>query len=52
MRGPDPIPIGRATLTPHIFHWFYGHFVNYDGGSAAGAPFSQNHQYYIVLQAF
>ena len=44
MRGPDPIPIGRAGLTPSIFKLFYAHFDNYDGGSVAGAPFSPNHK--------
>ena len=47
MRGPDPIPIGRAGLTSLIFHEFFKHFYNYDGCYAAGAPFSPNHQDYI-----
>ena len=45
MGGPDPTPIGRAKLKPLIFHVCYEHVDNYDGGSAAGALFSQNHQY-------
>ena len=47
MRGPDPIPIGRARLKQSIFNLFYEHFDNYDGGSAAGTPFPPTHQYSI-----
>ena len=43
LRGPDPIPIGRARFKPLIFHWVYDHFDNDDGGSAAEAQFPQNH---------
>ena len=45
MHGPDPIPIGRATLTQLIFHWFYEHFQKSDGFSTAGAQFSENHHF-------
>ena len=43
MKGPDPIPMGRAKLKPQISNKLYMHFDNYDGGSAAGAQVSQNH---------
>ena len=49
MKGPDPIPIGRAKLKPQIFQVCYEHVDNYDGGSVAGAQFSPNHQYYISV---
>ena len=42
MKGPDPIPMGRANIKPRIVHVVYKHFDNYDGGSAAGALVSPN----------